>query len=613
MASPSCVLLHLTHAGQMINKLQDVMPFISPANLTSKTNKLYRGDSLDSILQLLLYVLYKPALSSNPTNANLVWWDKNTLSDTCAARAEFEGARMILDLPAPLVDFRQDVHALFEHVIDRLAMAQGIDRLRAAVSAGRILSLIPVGPLECPTSLGKRPFEHRENLPVDAEEQHDVPITSSQADRSGRLVKHQKSPFTKSSDKVTPAVSGGREDIPHREAANLLNAELHGHCAPPIMPLPPILVLPDCCDGSYQKFYDGISEIFQSENVREELDNLSTSFSKYGREQDPQGYEPAMENAINSILAEASTVFRKTISIRAHSSRGLTMSKTPLEDGAKATKRDPDVAFIEPSLIRVSAAKAVKDIGDWLSVLSYGELKPLNQLAQCKEAFLQVLTSARQLLLHNPARTWEQAFTCCGGVFIFYHFDPEGFAQSEPYSIFDHPLLFINHVLLLSTIFTEDVISRPRHPSKLVCRRQIGIRGRRLAIYETEGGLVEKNYWPTVRGQLCQEVFVYEHLEKMIEEGKWLGTNVTRMVTYEVLTTTAAIRREFGIQSVAPREHVSIKLDRSGLSVEHIIHNWKNLTRLDTQLQHTWLCKIIGGIIAAIKGIYHIYFILAFH
>ena len=38
-------------------------------------------------------------------------------------------------------------------------------------------------------------------------------------------------------------------------------------------------------------------------------------------------------------------------------------------------------------------------------------------------------------------------------------------------------------------------------------------------------------------------------------------------------------------------------------SIEHIIHNWKKLTGFDTQLQHTWLCRIISGIIAAINGI----------
>ena len=99
----------------------------------------------------------------------------------------------------------------------------------------------------------------------------------------------------------------------------------------------------------------------------------------------------------------------------------------------------------------------------------------------------------------------------------------------------------------------------------------------------------------------------------MIEEGKVLDMNVTRMVTHEVLTTTTAIRRLFGIQSIAPREQVSIMLNRSGSSIEHIIHNWKKLTGLDTQLQHTWLCRIISGIIAAINSIYHIYFNLAFH
>jgi hypothetical protein len=608
VASPSCVLLHLTHAGQVVDGLQDVLPFISPDTLKSKSNRLYQRDSLASILQLLLYVLYKPSLSSNPKNANLIWWDKDTIPDTCAARAEFEDARMTLDLPAPLVGFKQDVHALFQGVKDRLAMAQEIDRLRAAVSAGRTLSLIPVRPLECPTSLGKRLYEHRENLLVDAEEQHDTPITSSQADRSGRLVQHQQSSFEKSSDKSTPAVSGGREDIPHREAAKLLNDELNGHCAPPIMPLPPILILPEWCDESYQKFYDGISEICLSENVQKALRDLSASFSEEGRKKVPQGYELAMQEAINSILVEASTVFRKTISSRAYSSRGLTMWKTPLEDGAKATKRDPDIASIEPSRIRIGA---VKEIGDWLFVKFIAELKPKNQPLQRKEAFLQVLTSVRQLLLHNPDRISEQAFTCCGGTLTFYHFDSEGFAQSEPYHIPDHPLLFVNHILLLSTIFTEDVIFRRPHPhTRLICRRQIGIRGRRLAIYETEHGHVEKNYWPTVRGEVPQEVFVYQHLEKMIEEGQVLDKNVTRMVTYGVLTTTAVIRRVFGIQSVAPREQVSITLNRSGSSIEHIIHNWKNLTHLDTQLQHTWLCKIISGIIAAINGIY---FILAFH
>jgi hypothetical protein len=80
------------------------------------------------------------------------------------------------------------------------------------------------------------------------------------------------------------------------------------------------------------------------------------------------------------------------------------------------------------------------------------------------------------------------------------------------------------------------------HQCKLICWRHNGIRGRRLAIYKTECSHVEKNYWSTVHGELPQEVFVYQHLEKMIEEGKVLDMNVTRMVTHEVLTTTTAIR-----------------------------------------------------------------------
>ena len=150
-----------------------------------------------------------------------------------------------------------------------------------------------------------------------------------------------------------------------------------------------------------------------------------------------------MTESINSILAEASTVFGKTISVRAHSSRGLTLSKTPLEGGSKATKRDPDVAVMEPSQIRAGVVKA---LGDWLFVYCIGELKPINQPLLRKEAFLQVLTSVRQLLLDNPDRISAQAFTCCGGVLTFYHFDSEGFAQSEPYCIFDHPLLFVTHM-----------------------------------------------------------------------------------------------------------------------------------------------------------------------
>jgi hypothetical protein len=128
-------------------------------------------------------------------------------------------------------------------------------------------------------------------------------------------------------------------------------------------------------------------------------------------------------------------------------------------------------------------------------------LKPINQPLLRKEAFLQVLTSVRQLLLDNPDRILVQAFTCCGGILTFYHFDSEGFAQSEPYCIFDHPLLFVTHVLLFSTIFTKHMISGLHQPhTKLICRRHNGIRGRRLAIYETERSHVEKNYWPTVRG-----------------------------------------------------------------------------------------------------------------
>jgi hypothetical protein len=67
---------------------------------------------------------------------------------------------------------------------------------------------------------------------------------------------------------------------------------------------------------------------------------------------------------------------------------------------------------------------------------------------------------------------------------------------------------------------------------------------------------VEKNYWPTIRGSVPHEIFVYQYMEKMIEERAVPQKyNVSRMVDHDINLSTTDIRRVFGVQSMAPRAH----------------------------------------------------------
>jgi len=69
--------------------------------------------------------------------------------------------------------------------------------------------------------------------------------------------------------------------------------------------------------------------------------------------------------------------------------------------------------------------------------------------------------------------------------------------------------------------------------------------------------MVEKNYWSTVRAPVPQEVQVYQHVEHTVNKGLH-SDHVTRMLDFKIITSTAHIRRAFGIKSVAPKEHVRI-------------------------------------------------------
>jgi hypothetical protein len=242
----------------------------------------------------------------------------------------------------------------------------------------------------------------------------------------------------------------GRADLPAKELEPLLENELKCHGVPVIIPLPPIPVSAHFCNGSYQELYDAIHKISTSEGVQNALHSLSTSFSEAGRKAEPKGYKPAMAEAINTILKEVSTTFGMKISVEAYSSCHLTM-----EGGAKATKCDPDFALLDLKVVRGPEPGTVKKLADWHHILTTGELKPENLASSIRDALVQGFTSVRQTILNQTDRISEQTFTCCGGVLRFYYFDAEGFTVSKPYKISNNSFLFVNDVLLLSTILPK--------------------------------------------------------------------------------------------------------------------------------------------------------------
>jgi len=597
---------------QVAERLQNVLPFVAPSALQAADLTPNISAALEAFQQLLLYVLYQPSLSSDPTMRNLIWWEKDTVSDICLARAAFYHVRKSLRLPAPLMDFSETVNDILLNSDNRSAMAQGIDCLKNAVAVER-LSHAPVSGLQSSVSLGKRLFEHCQSLPDDMWEGTPcVPTTSNQCRRSGRILRnHFHPPYNSSCDNSTLAESNGTSDISSKVAEIRLQEELNGYCAPIIIPAPPILISSDFCKGSYEELYKGIRTLSDAKEVQEALDSLFKSFTSDGRKADSQGYEVSTAKAMNAIIKAASDTFKKAIPVKTYSARNLTMIKATLSSGSKATKRDPDIinVFI-PNSIRPPPGQ-IKDLGDWSEVRSTGELKFMDQPKPMNDAHLQALTSARQVILHNRDRMSEQAFTCCGGVFKFYYFDAEGFAMSEPYKIFDNQLLFINHVLLLSTFFTGNEMFAKHHPSYARDEQidgRVEIRGRRVVVYKVRdinGNVrVEKSYWPTIRGSVPREVFVYQHLEDMFQNGRVEdGNNISRMVTHEVLTTTAHIRRVFGVQSGAPRVLVRIILDRHGLSIQRMIERWDELTGGDVWKQCEVTLKLLDGVLAAIGGI----------
>jgi len=379
------------------------------------------------------------------------------------------------------------------------------------------------------------------------------------------------------------------------------------------MPVPPITLSADICNGSYQKFYLLLMEIPRSPDIQTKLKELSTSFTDKDRAEKPQNYERAMANVINAIFDVATTTIDKRFLMKAYCSDDVTLLKTDSAD-FRCSKCDPGVVIVPARCdIPVRLSHQKKYTLQWRSIRATGEAKPKHRPKFCELGELQVFTCWRQMVIADLDRISEQAFTCCGGTFRYYHFDAEGFATSDEYDIAEEPLLFVNHILLLSTFFTENFIrdqassNSPR--GSLICTRRAGIRGRRLAVYkiDCEGSppMVEKNYWSTVRAPVPQEVQVYQHVEHTVNKGLH-SDHVTRMLDFKIITSTAHIRRAFGIKSVAPKEHVRITLDWHGTSLENTISSWLDLTQNDKMKQLDCFLKMNEAVVAAIKGSYSI-------
>jgi hypothetical protein len=555
-----------------------------------------------------------------PSKEHLMWWEKETISEISIARTMFDHIRETLLLPAPLMGLKTTVNKIIStsDPNDCTSVAEGIAHLRAAVTYQCISHSRPSG-FQGPVSLGKRVFNHREHLPADGRHDSSGVSMSSGWGRSGRVLRNDLSFPYKSGDSSSPDIMGGREDIRSKEAEQFVIRELRGHCAPPIIPAPPIFVSSDFCNGSYEEFYNGLLEISKAQKVQEVLNALFYSFSEEGRKVDPQSYENAMTKAMNAIILQTSTTFGLTIPVKTYSSGEVTVMKGTLGTGNKGAKRDPDVLiFSDSNAVRTSDnPRAVKDVADWLHINSSGELKPENQPSVVKDAENQAFTAVRQVILHDAHRILEQAFTCCGGFFKFYYFDAKGYAVSEPYDIFDNPLLFINHVLLLSTFFTKELGFEELNTNYTRCDdlpiyRRVQVRGRRTTLYKVKdmhGAVnVEKKYWPTVRRLIPQEIYVYQHLEQMVKSGAVEdNSNLSRMLSYNILTLTAVIRRAFGVQSEAPRQYVQIMIDRHGMSIEDIMRQWVTLTSNDYTQKRDLLLKVLDAVIAAIGGMCYIY------
>ena len=157
--------------------------------MESANGKLFLDDYLHAIAQLLLYVLYKPALSAAPTNAHLIWWNKDKLKDISLARAEFQHAIETVHLPAPLTSFKQTVWDIINST-DQDRMAQGIAHLKEELYAKEHILLRAHSSTQCfehQVSLGKRRFGECGEFPFNKEEQPGSsfnPATTSQGDCS---------------------------------------------------------------------------------------------------------------------------------------------------------------------------------------------------------------------------------------------------------------------------------------------------------------------------------------------------------------------------------------------------------------------------------------------
>jgi len=283
------------------------------------------NDNLHSITQLLLYTLYCPALSSEPKRQQLVWWEKDNIVDIKIAQAAFEAWRN-LDLPELLCRFATNIHSTinFQHLVDEVAKF-------AAAIPSEPLTLRSFNSQNWASSVsilvGKRLLEDEDGLTN--EKDNDLSSISSPSHPSGRIIgiDHQNEPFGQSSSELGSESSGKCEDHKSAVAERYLLAELRSHRGPTIMPVPPITLSADICNGSYQKFYLLLMEIPRSPDIQTKLKELSTSFTDKDRAEKPQNYERAMANVINAIFDVATTTIDKRFSMKAYCSDDVTLLK----------------------------------------------------------------------------------------------------------------------------------------------------------------------------------------------------------------------------------------------------------------------------------------------
>jgi hypothetical protein len=501
-----------------------------------------------SLVRMLEYVLYHRTTS----DPKAIWWDKQTVHDIAISHAVFRQSRASLLLPQQLmglettVDFilgkehltRKDFTSHMRKLLEPLGLPETLESVR---STGPGVGYIPQ------KTLGKRPSIVEPKAP--SYSFSGSPVSSQSHSPS----------FIRSAAHAQPITS--RNHPTYASAQPLLMEELQYHCAPSLMRLPPILLESHIANGSYQQFYEELRDIVRSKTIQDAFVAFTSSFSE-------GSYEKQMAKFMHVVLEMTAEKFgHKALNVM--SSKEVTIRKTNL-GGIKSHKRDPNIVIflttapLEAASNEGEVASSSNDCGrdrskergsdistgkkgrgkgrgrgkrsekdgqevkklpvlGWPDALSVGEMKPNNQPAIVEQARGQVLTAVQNEIRAQPNRMSEQAFSCCGGVFRFFHFDPEGYAISDPYDACDpkNLLLLINHTLLLSTRFTLDAVFAPsttyERVDLLTKHKPAGIRGRRLLVYKVRMGdkyVVEKLSWPTIRGDTPQEVLVYNFLQK---------------------------------------------------------------------------------------------------